>query len=132
MADEFSMVDMKLGNTFFGRIDRDTRVVLVGDVKQLPSVGPGNVFRELIESGIIPLTVLDVVFRQDKNSRIVQNADLMQRIRQSSRMGRILSGCRSKQSWKLKTWYEKSMRMRLSKTAWKTFRFLRRAERETV
>ena len=70
---------MKLGNTFFGRIDRDTRVVLVGDVKQLPSVGPGNVFRELIESGIIPLTVLDVVFRQDKNSRIVQNADLMQK-----------------------------------------------------
>lgn len=79
LADEFSMVDMKLGNTFFGRIDRDTRVVLVGDVKQLPSVGPGNVFRELIESGIIPLTVLDVVFRQDKNSRIVQNADLMQK-----------------------------------------------------
>ena len=60
LADEFSMVDMKLGNTFFGRIDRDTRVVLVGDVKQLPSVGPGNVFRELIESGIIPLTVLDL------------------------------------------------------------------------
>lgn len=81
MADEFSMVDMKLGDNFFGRIDSDTRLILVGDVKQLPSVGPGNVFRELIESGIVPLTVLDVVFRQGENSQIVYNADLMQQDR---------------------------------------------------
>lgn len=81
MADEFSMVDMKLGDNFFGRIDSDTRLILVGDVKQLPSVGPGNVFRELIESGIVPLTVLDVVFRQGENSQIVYNANLMQQDR---------------------------------------------------
>ena len=74
LADEFSMVDMKLGNTFFGRIDRDTRVVLVGDVKQLPSVGPGNVFRELIQCGAVPVTVLDQIFRQGKGSLIAANA----------------------------------------------------------
>lgn len=42
---------------------------------QLPSVGPGNVFKELIDSGIIPVTVLDVFFRQAKESRIILNAE---------------------------------------------------------
>lgn len=79
ISDEFSMVDMRLGHNFFCRVDEDTRLILVGDVNQLPSVGPGNVFRELIESGIIPITVLNVVFRQGENSQIAYNADLMQK-----------------------------------------------------
>lgn len=81
ISDEFSMVDMRLGHNFFCRIDEATRLILVGDVNQLPSVGPGNVFRELIESGIIPTTVLNVVFRQGENSQIAYNADLMQKNR---------------------------------------------------
>lgn len=81
MGDEFSMVDMRLAHNFFSRIEKNTRLVLVGDVNQLPSVGPGNVFRELIESGIIPITKLDMVFRQGENSQIVYNADLMQKNR---------------------------------------------------
>lgn len=81
ISDEFSMVDMRLGHNFFCRVDENTRLILVGDVNQLPSVGPGNVFRELIESGIIPITVLNVVFRQGENSQIAYNADLMQKDR---------------------------------------------------
>ena len=87
ISDEFSMVDMRLGHNFFCRIDEDTRLILVGDVNQLPSVGPGNVFRELIESGIIPITVLNVVFRQGENSQIAYNADLMQKNRTDFQMG---------------------------------------------
>ena len=50
------------------------RVVLVGDPDQLPSVGAGNVFRELIDCGMIPVTVLDQIFRQSKDSLIAYNA----------------------------------------------------------
>lgn len=81
ISDEFSMVDMWLGHNFFCRVDENTRLILVGDVNQLPSVGPGNVFRELIESGIIPITVLNVVFRQGEDSQIAYNADLIQKNR---------------------------------------------------
>lgn len=49
-------------------------MLLLGDVEQLPSVGPGNVFRELLECGRIPTTVLDVIYRQADTSRIVVNA----------------------------------------------------------
>ena len=77
IADEFTMSDMKLSSLLFSRIESGARLVLVGDVDQLPSVGPGNVFKELIESGVIPVTVLDVFFRQAKDSRIVLNADLI-------------------------------------------------------
>ena len=79
IADEFTMADMHLAKVFFSRIKTGARVVLVGDVDQLPSVGPGNVFKELIESGVIPVTVLDVFFRQAKDSRIILNADRMNR-----------------------------------------------------
>ena len=77
IADEFTMADMKLASILFSRILSGARLVLVGDVDQLPSVGPGSVFKELIESGIIPVTVLDVFFRQEKDSRIILNADLI-------------------------------------------------------
>ncbi len=74
LSDEFSMIDMRLGYEFFSHIKKGTRLILIGDVNQLPSVGPGNVFRELIQCGIIPVTVLDMVFRQKENSRIALNA----------------------------------------------------------
>lgn len=74
LADEFSMVDMRLAYEFFSRIHSGTRLVLIGDVDQLPSVGPGSVFRELISSGAIPVTVLDQVYRQKEGGRIIENA----------------------------------------------------------
>lgn len=78
IADEFTMSDMRLSYEFFEHIKTGTRLVLVGDVNQLPSVGPGNVFRELVMCGVIPLTKLDMVFRQAENSRIAVNAQRMQ------------------------------------------------------
>ena len=74
LVDEMSMVDMRLAYEFFTRIKRGTRVVLIGDVNQLSSVGPGNVFRELIQCGAVPVTVLDQIFRQGKGSLIAANA----------------------------------------------------------
>lgn len=78
IADEFSMADMALSYLFFNHIQQGSRLILVGDVNQLPSVGPGNVFRELVRCGVIPVTVLDMVFRQKENSRIAMNAHRMQ------------------------------------------------------
>lgn len=74
IVDEFSMVDMRLANELFSRIQDGTKVLLVGDADQLPSVGAGNVFRELINCGLLPVTFLDVVFRQSGTSRIALNA----------------------------------------------------------
>lgn len=74
IVDEFSMVDMWLAKQFFTRIRQGTRLVLVGDADQLPSVGAGNVFRELIACGQIPVTVLDRLFRQAGDSLIAYNA----------------------------------------------------------
>lgn len=77
IADEFTMADMKLASILFSKVKTGARLILVGDVDQLPSVGPGNVFKELIDSGVIPVTVLDEFFRQAKGSNIIWNADLI-------------------------------------------------------
>lgn len=74
IVDEFSMVDMWLADKFFSHIKAGARVVLVGDPDQLPSVGAGNVFRELIDCGLVPVTVLNRIFRQAKDSLIAHNA----------------------------------------------------------
>ncbi|MEY8393463.1 ATP-dependent RecD-like DNA helicase [Lachnospiraceae bacterium 45-P1] len=87
IADEFTMADMWLAAVLFSRIKSGARLVLVGDVDQLPSVGPGSVFKELIASGVIPFTVLDVFFRQAKDSRIILNADLINRNQKSLLFG---------------------------------------------
>ena len=79
IADEFTMSDMKLASMLFSRIKTGARLILVGDADQLPSVGPGDVFRELIVSDVIPVTVLDEFFRQAKGSNIIWNADLINR-----------------------------------------------------
>lgn len=74
IVDEFSMVDMWLAKQFFGHLKETCRIVLVGDADQLPSVGAGNVFHELIGCGLVPVTVLDEIFRQAKDSLIAYNA----------------------------------------------------------
>ena len=76
-ADEVSMVDMHLAYEFFYKIKAGARVLLVGDVHQLPSVGAGDVFRQLILCGKIPVTVLNLVYRQGKDSNIPINAQLI-------------------------------------------------------
>ena len=75
IADEMSMVDMHLADRFFASIKKGARLVMVGDKDQLESVGPGNVFKEMIESGVIPVTVLDICFRQEKDGTIDSNAN---------------------------------------------------------
>ncbi|HUE75912.1 MAG TPA: ATP-dependent RecD-like DNA helicase [Chloroflexota bacterium] len=77
VVDEMSMVDLLLANTFVKAVPPDAHVVLVGDVDQLPSVGAGNVLRDLIDSGVVPTTRLDTIFRQAETSAIVSNAHLI-------------------------------------------------------
>ena len=74
IADEFGMCDMYLAYKFVYCIRQGAALVMIGDQDQLGSVGPGNVFKEMIESGVIPVTVLDACFRQDEGSTIVENA----------------------------------------------------------
>lgn len=74
IVDEFSMVDMWLASQLFTRLKNGTRLLMVGDADQLPSVGAGNVFREFISCEQIPVTVLDQIFRQSKDSLIAFNA----------------------------------------------------------
>ena len=76
-VDEVSMVDMHLAYEFFYKVKAGARVLLVGDVHQLPSVGAGDVFRQLILCGKIPVTVLSLVYRQGKDSNIPINAQLI-------------------------------------------------------
>ena len=64
IVDESSMMDMWLAWQLFQRIRPGTKLLLVGDADQLESVGAGDVFHELIDSGIVPVTVLDEIFRQ--------------------------------------------------------------------
>lgn len=79
IVDEVSMIDILLMNNLLKAIAEGTRVVLVGDVDQLPSVGPGNVLRDIIESGILPVVRLDEIFRQAESSMIVVNAHRINR-----------------------------------------------------
>jgi exodeoxyribonuclease V alpha subunit len=74
VVDETSMVDVVLMNHLLRALPTDASLLLVGDVDQLPSVGPGMVLRELIESGILPVVRLTEVFRQAAHSRIITNA----------------------------------------------------------
>lgn len=73
IIDECSMVDMHLFTSLMMKIKTGSRIVFVGDKDQLESVGPGNVFKELIDSRVIPVTVLDQCFRQE-NPTILENA----------------------------------------------------------
>ena len=77
IIDETSMIDMGLARQFFNRIQPGTKIVLVGDVNQLQSVGAGDVFREMIGCGLIPVTTLTEIFRQKEGSLIAQNATLI-------------------------------------------------------
>ena len=74
IIDEMSMVDIQLFQSLLKAVTPGTRLILVGDVNQLPSVGPGQVLRDLIESGAFPMMMLQKIFRQAEESDIVVNA----------------------------------------------------------
>ncbi|MFD3158236.1 ATP-dependent RecD-like DNA helicase [Haloimpatiens sp. FM7330] len=74
IVDEASMIDILLMNNLLKAIGIGTRVIIVGDVDQLPSVGPGNVLRDIIESQCVKVVRLKDIFRQGKESMIIVNA----------------------------------------------------------
>ena len=74
IIDEMSMVDISLMHAFLKAISVGTRVILVGDVNQLPSVGPGNVLKDIIDSGAFNVVRLTKIFRQAAESNIITNA----------------------------------------------------------
>jgi exodeoxyribonuclease V alpha subunit len=74
IVDEASMVDLALMDHLLRAVDPHSHLILIGDVDQLPSVGPGSVLRDLIDSGVVPKVVLSRIFRQESKSLIVVNA----------------------------------------------------------
>lgn len=74
VVDESSMIDTMLMHSLLKAVPLSMRVVLVGDVDQLPSVGAGNILRDIIESECVPVVRLKRIFRQAQNSLIVSNA----------------------------------------------------------
>ena len=74
IVDEMSMVDIPLMQALSNAMPGEAALFLVGDVDQLPSIGPGQVLSDLIESGKLPVIRLDRIFRQAHGSRIIENA----------------------------------------------------------
>ena len=74
IVDEMSMVDLFVFQALLKALIPGTRLIMVGDVNQLPSVGPGQVLHDLIESGCFKVVMLETIFRQAKESDIVVNA----------------------------------------------------------
>ena len=77
LVDEVSMLDVYLAEKLFRSVADKSRLILVGDSDQLPSVGPGAVLKEIIASELVPVVRLDQVFRQKNGSRIAANAKLI-------------------------------------------------------
>jgi exodeoxyribonuclease V alpha subunit len=79
VVDETSMVDVPLMHSLVRAVPNYAGLILVGDVDQLPSVGPGTVLRDLIESSVVPVVRLTEVFRQAAGSQIITNAHRIRR-----------------------------------------------------
>lgn len=74
IIDEASMIDMMLMNQLVTAIPPSMSLILVGDIDQLPSVGAGNVLKDIIDSGVVPVIRLTEIFRQAETSKIITNA----------------------------------------------------------
>ena len=79
IVDEVSMIDVSLMESFLRAVKHGARVIFSGDSDQLPSVGPGNVLHDIIESGAIPVIELNKIFRQAEESLIIVNAHRVNR-----------------------------------------------------
>jgi exodeoxyribonuclease V alpha subunit len=74
IVDESSIIDVILMNSLLKAVPSHMKVILVGDIDQLPSVGAGNVLRDIIDSDVVPVVRLTRIFRQAQSSRIITNA----------------------------------------------------------
>ena len=74
IIDEASMLDIRLFQSFLKAIKNETNLILVGDIDQLPAVGPGNVLSDIINSGIFAVVRLQKIYRQEGKSQIIFNA----------------------------------------------------------
>lgn len=79
IVDECSMIDIMLMHSLLKAVPDNMRLILVGDIDQLPSVGAGNVLSDIIDSGVVPVVRLTHIFRQALSSRIVTNAHKVNR-----------------------------------------------------
>ena len=79
IVDEASMVDIFLMRSLLRALSDGTRLIIVGDADQLPSVGPGNVLRDIIKSGVFPISHLTKFYRQREGGTIVENAHRVNR-----------------------------------------------------
>lgn len=77
IVDEASMIDIMLMSNLLKAVALGTRLIIVGDVDQLPSVGPGNVLRDIIDSNAVKVVKLNEIFRQSKESMIIVNAHMI-------------------------------------------------------
>lgn len=77
IVDEASMIDTQLMNHLLKAIPSEARAIFIGDIDQLPSVGPGNVLKDMISSQCIPVSQLKKIFRQAAGSRIITNAHMI-------------------------------------------------------
>jgi len=74
IVDEASMLDIKLFKSLLGAVSKNSKLILVGDVDQLPAVGPGNVLSDIINSKIFSVVRLETIYRQGGKSQIIYNA----------------------------------------------------------
>ncbi len=79
IVDEASMIDQILFHHLLKAVPRGASLIFVGDVNQLPSVSPGNVLKDIIDSGVCPVVMLNEIFRQSGESRIITNAHRVNR-----------------------------------------------------
>src|ERR1035437_5242860 len=81
LTDETSMVDVLLMYALLRALPKNSGLIMVGDVDQLPLVGQGNDLRDLIDSGVLPVVRLTEVFRQAATSKIITNAHLIRQVK---------------------------------------------------
>lgn len=79
IVDEISMADIYIFNALIRALPEKSRLILVGDKDQLPSVSPGNILADIIETGILPVCYLNEIHRQEANSLIIENAHRINR-----------------------------------------------------
>ena len=79
IVDETSMIDAPLACSLLDAVPSHARLLIVGDVDQLPSIGPGTVLKDIIDSGSIPTVRLTEIYRQAKHSKIIENAHRINR-----------------------------------------------------
>ncbi|MDD2371742.1 MAG: ATP-dependent RecD-like DNA helicase [Firmicutes bacterium] len=77
ILDECSMIDVNLLYSFLIALPDKASIIFAGDVDQLPSVGPGSILRDIIDSHVVPVVYLEEIFRQAKESKIIKNAHLI-------------------------------------------------------